>query len=59
MTWQSLPWALDAGLMSGQRSSVPGEPVLRNVSQIPSLEFGRLEGSRDHRQRTQWEEEWE
>lgn len=52
MTWQSLPWALDAGLMSGQRSSVPREPVLRNVSQVPSLEFGRLEGSCDHRQRT-------
>ena len=57
MASQFLPCALDTGFMSCQRSRVPREPVLQNVGQMPSPEFGRLEGSCDHRQKTQ-EEGW-
>ena len=48
MAWRVLPWALDTGHMSYQRSQVLGEPVPRNVSQTPSPGFGGLEGSCDH-----------
>lgn len=44
VAWQVLPWALDTGFRSCQRSQVLGEPILRNVNRTPSPKFGEAGG---------------